>query len=164
MTRLLAAVAAVCLAIPALGQPKDPPKETPAEAASKALNGTYTLKELNFDGRPAPEDLKAEVTAVEIKDGVIIARSAKRDDPAKFTVDPAKKPAAIDITPDGDKPKPGIYLLDKGELTIVFSDKGERPTDLKATGEGLRRMVLVKKKEEPKKEEPKKDPPADKDK
>lgn len=149
MTRLLAAMAAVVLAVPALAQPKD----TPAVAAAKALNGTYTVKEVKFDGKDAPADLVKDITGVEIKDGVITVRSAKKDDPVTFTVEPSadpKKPGNITIVAEGDKSKLGLYKFDKGELTIVFAEK-DRPADLSAV-EGVKKLVLLRK------EEPKKDP------
>ena len=145
MTRLLAVVAAVALTVPARAQPKD---NTPA--AAKALNGSYTVKEVNFDGKLAPAEVTKDITGVDIKDGTITVRTAKDSDAAKFTVDVTKTPATIDIVAkDGEKAKPGLYKVEKGELTIVFSDKDARPTDF-STGDGLRKLVLVKK-EEPKK-------------
>jgi uncharacterized protein (TIGR03067 family) len=154
MTRLLAALAAVALAVPALAQPKD----TPAVAAAKALNGSYSVKEVNFDGKPAPAEIVLAISGVDIKDGVITVRSAKKDDAAKFTLEPAadpKKPGNITLVADGDKSKPGLYKFEKGELTIVFAEK-DRPADL-AAADGVKKLVLVRK-DEPKKEEPKKDP------
>ena len=147
MTRLLVAVAvaAVAVAIPALAQ------DTPAVKAAKELTGTYAVKEVNFDGKPAPDEIVREITGVEIKDGTITVRSAKKDDAAKFTLAPSadpKKPGTIDITAAGDKAKLGLYKLEKGELTIVFADK-DRPADLSA-GDGIKKLVLVKK-DEPKK-------------
>ena len=143
MTRLLVAVAAVAVAIPSLAQ------DTPAVKAAKVLNGAYTLLSANFDNKPAPDEMKKEVTGVDINDGTITVRSAKKDDPAKFTVDATKKPATIDITTGGDKVKLGLYKIEKGELTIAFSDKDARPTDF-APADGVRVLVLVKK-DEPKK-------------
>ena len=57
MTRLLVAVAvaAVALAIPALAQ------DTPAVKAAKELTGTYAVKEVNFDGKPAPDEIVREI-------------------------------------------------------------------------------------------------------
>ncbi len=150
MTRLFVAVAAVAVAIPALAQ------DTPAVKAAKELNGSYAIKSANFDNKPAPDEMLKDVTGVEIKDGTITVRTAKKDDPAKFAVDATKKPATIDITSGGDKVKPGLYKFEKGELTIAFSDRDARPTDF-APADGVRVLVLVKK-DEPKKDEPKKDP------
>lgn len=143
MTRLLSLAAVAALTLPATAQ------DTPAVKAAKELNGNYAIKSANFDNKPAPDEVLKDVTGVEIKDGVITVHSAKKDDPAKFTVDPTKNPLAIDITSGGDKVKPGIYKVGKGELTLAWSDKGTRPTDF-SPADGVRVLVLTKK-EEPKK-------------
>jgi len=139
MTQFLAAVAIAAVVTQAVAQ------DTPALKAAKALNGNYTVKEVNIDGQ-VPDDILKAITGVEIKDGTITIQTAKKDDPAKFIVDTSQIPATIDITAKaGEKAKPGLYKVEKGELTIVFSDKGTRPTDF-STGEGVRKLVLLKKK------------------
>jgi uncharacterized protein (TIGR03067 family) len=120
----------------------DDPKE-----AAKKLEGTYEVLEVIVDGKP-DAGKKDEVTGVEIKDGVIIPRvkDKKEDDKAKFTLDPSKKPAHIDLTPNNGGTLSGIYEVkesDKGtELTIAFNGnpKGERPKDFK--GQGKEEMVI----------------------
>jgi len=116
--------------------------------AAKKLEGTYEVLEVLAGGKPDPK--KDEVKSVEIKDGQIIIK-AKRDEPAKFTLDPSKKPGHIDISPGKEK-LPGIYAVketDKGtELTIAFSmaDKAERPKDFKGAGKEDVVMKLFRKK------------------
>ena len=116
----------------------DDPKD-----AAKKLEGTYDVVSVIVAGKPDP--MKDEVKGVVIKDGQIIVKT-KRDDPAKFTLDPSKTPAHIDISPSADMTMPGIYETketDKGtELTIVFrpGPKAERPKDFK--GEGKEDVVL----------------------
>jgi len=97
-------------------------------------------------GGKADDKKKDEVTAFVIKDGEITIKSGKKEETAKFTLDPSKKPAHIDIMP-GDEKVPGIYETketDKGlELTIAFSKDGkvaDRPKDFK--GEGERSVVI----------------------
>ena len=142
MTRLLAAVAALALAVPAIAQ------EPPAIKTAKDLDGTYAVKEVNFDGMPAPDDIVKAITGVEIKGGVITVKTAKKDEPAEFTVDAAAKPTAIDLTPKGDKTV----------LGIVKFEKGARPTDFAAAA-GIKKLVLTKKEE---KKEPPKEPKEEK--
>ena len=125
----------------------------PATEAKK-LEGTYTVVELIFDGKP---DKKGdEVQSVTIKDGTITI-SAKRDEKASFTVDPSKTPAEIDLIPPGknDDKVLGIYQTketDKGfELTIAFvkggNGKALRPTDFKGEGDESAVLKLLRKKE-----------------
>src|SRR5205085_9020192 len=99
------------------------------------------------DGKP---DKKAEeVKSFTIKDGTIAINDGKRDQTVKFTLDPSKKPAEIDIA-DGTRTVKGIYQTkdtDKGlELTIAFS-RDTRPKDFKGEGENDIVLKLLRKKE-----------------
>ena len=71
----------------------------------------------------------------------------KEEHKAKLKVDATKTPHTIDILPtEGDskgKTFPGIYKLEKGEVTLVFTEKGDRPKDFKAEGEAM--MIRMKK-------------------
>jgi uncharacterized protein (TIGR03067 family) len=140
MRQLVGAVVILTLAVPiARADEKD----------AKKLEGTYDLVSVIIGGKP-DEKKKNSVGAVVIKDGEIILKmEGKRDDNAKFTVDPSKKPAHIDIMPEKGEEKKvlGIYETkdtDKGmELNIAFSKEGskaERPQDFK--GEGKDDIVL----------------------
>src|SRR5262245_8156084 len=122
-----------------------------AKEAAKKLEGTYEVVELITEGKPDPK--KDDVQSVVIKDGEITIKTGKRDESAKFTLDPSKKPAHIDIMPGGDEKVLGIYQTketDKGlELTIAFrKDKNtERPTDFKGEGKDDVILTLLRKKE-----------------
>jgi uncharacterized protein (TIGR03067 family) len=135
--RLLTALALFTLSTWTAGAADDP------KDAAKKLEGTYEVLDVIIASKPDPK--KDEVKSVEIKGDEIIVKT-KRDDPAKFTLDPSKTPGHIDITPHGDKKLPGIYQVkesDKGtELTISFTmdPKGDRPKDFK--GEGKEEVVL----------------------
>lgn len=145
--RLLTAVALLALA--ALTARAD--EDAPVDAAKK-LEGTYEVLEVLVRGKPDP-DKKDEVSAFVIKNGELIIKLAKRDETAKFTLDPSKKPAHIDIMP-GNETVPGIYEVketDKGlELTIAFAKgangKAERPKDFKGEDEGSTVIKLLRKK------------------
>lgn len=116
--------------------------------AAKALEGTYEVLEAIRGGKP--DEKTKDVTAFVIKDGEITIKTAERDETAKFTLDPSKKPAEIDITPGNETVK-GIYMTketDKGlELTIAFArGKGERPKDFKGEGADEMMVKLLRKK------------------
>lgn len=146
MRRLATAALFLALAVPtARGDEKDD--------AAKKLNGTYDLVSITIGGK-ADDKKKDEVTAFVIKDGEIIIKTGKRDETAKFTLDPSKKPPHIDILPGKDETVPGIYETketDKGlELTIAFAKDGkaaDRPKDFKGEGPGAVVIKLLRKKE-----------------
>jgi uncharacterized protein (TIGR03067 family) len=150
MRRLIVAAAFLALAVPVSRA------DEKADAAKK-LNGTYQVVEVIVNGKP-DDKKKDDVSGVVIKDGTITIKDKRREETAKFTVDPSKKPAHIDIAPKGDDEKvPGIYELKEAgqetELTIAFAKTGsegpeaERPKDFKGEGRGAVVLKLLRKKE-----------------
>lgn len=139
MRNLIASVSFLVIAVSIAGADDD------TTQAAKKLEGSYSVVAVLVGGKP---DKKGdEVKSFVIKGGTITIDDGKRKEEAKFTLDPSKKPAHIDIDPGkGDRPVPGIYETketDKGlELTIAFekSGKPDRPKDFK--GEGERAVVL----------------------
>ena len=143
MRKLLAAALFLAVAVP-VGRADDD-----AEKAAKKLEGTYTVVEATRGGIPEPK--AKEVEAFVIKDGTItIKRANGREEPAKFTLDPSKKPAHIDLKAD-QKEMPGIYqtkdTADGFELTIAFARTGDRPKDFKGAGENEMVVKLRRKKD-----------------
>lgn len=137
MTRLMLTVAVLVLA-------------GGAAFAADAVEGTYTLKAASTGGKPAPpafaESLKeVRVTATEL----VFVHTEGNEEKVAIKLDPKATPAAIDFPPakKEEKGRQGIYKLENGELTIVTAPAdGKRPTDFKGDGEGVRVMVLTKKK------------------
>jgi len=146
MRRITAAGLFLALALPVARA-----DEKSGEAAKK-LNGTYEVVSVIADGK-ADDKKKDEVQGFVIKDGEIVVKTGKREETAKFTLDPSKKPAHIDLSPKNEKDVvPGIYEAkdtDKGlELTIAFGKDGpkaERPKDFK--GESGFVIKLLRKKD-----------------
>jgi uncharacterized protein (TIGR03067 family) len=124
------------------------------EKDAKKLEGTYEVVSVMFGGK-VDDEKKNEVEAFVIKDGVLTIKmkGGEKDETAKFTVDPSKKPAHIDIAPEKGKDKKvlGIYETkdtDKGmELTLVFTKTDtERPKDFKGEGKEDAVIKLFRKK------------------
>jgi uncharacterized protein (TIGR03067 family) len=123
--------------------------------AAKKLNGTYQVISVSIDGQPDNE--KTDKTTLTFKDGTIEVKDSgekDKDENAKYTVDPSKKPAEIDLTPEkgSEGTLLGIYEMkdtDKGtELTIALGmPKGERPKDFKGEGKGEMLVKLLRKKD-----------------
>lgn len=115
--------------------------------AAKKLAGTYEVVEVwQSGGRQKNPDLKGLV----IKDDEIVLKLTK-DRTWKFSLDPSKTPAHLDITAGPNK-LPGIYAVketDKGtELAIALTEdaKGERPKDFKGEGKNETTLKLFRKK------------------
>lgn len=108
------------------------------------LDGTYELREFTVNGRGSDE--KDKMSTVTFKDGLMTVKLSMREDTAKFALDSTKKPAAIDFTPTSAESKttPGIWKVEKGELTIVYNRSGARPADFRGTGEGVVKLVMAK--------------------
>jgi uncharacterized protein (TIGR03067 family) len=114
------------------------------EKSLKELEGTYSVLTMEKDGKVAEKE-KLDALKFTFKgDEVTIVSTYKGDKEekrAKLKADNSKTPHTIDFTPtDGEakgKTFPGIYKIEKGELTIVFVEKGDRPTEFKAEGDAM---------------------------
>jgi uncharacterized protein (TIGR03067 family) len=120
------------------------------EKGPKDLEGTYKIVSAERDGKSA-EKAVIDTVVVTIKgDEFVMSFSADDKKVSKIKVTPDAKPSVIEFTPqDGElkgKALPGIYKLEKGELTIAFSEKGERPKEFKSENETvLLRLKKVEK-------------------
>lgn len=101
------------------------------EKAMKELEGTYKLVSAEQDGKFA-EKATIETVTVSIKgDEFVLMASPDDKKVSKFKVSTEPKIATIDLSPQDGMEKgktfPGIYKVEKGELTIAFTEKGDRP-------------------------------------
>jgi uncharacterized protein (TIGR03067 family) len=139
--RVLVALVAV-LGLVRAGDAQDPNKKEMAR-----LEGSWSMVSSKADGRAMPPELvktgkrvaKGGETTIKVEGRVLFK--------AKFRIDPAKKPKAIDYTmmegPSRGKTQLGIYELDGDTLKFCFAAPGkERPTDFTAD-EGSRRPLSV---------------------
>ncbi len=125
----------------------------PTEAAKKdmaALEGEWTMVSGERNGEAIPEDFvktgkrvsKDGETTVTFGDNVLMR--------AKYTLDPSKKPKAIDyeITEGMNKGKKalGIYEIDGDTVKFCFAGPDmERPTDFSAKADSGRVLSVWKK-------------------
>lgn len=119
-----------------------------AAQALKALEGTYSIKSGSRGGKPIPPEVAANDQVV-IKGDTITISSKAKNEVAKLKVDPSRKPAHVDVISTRVKGRsfPGIYKLDNGVLTLVYSRDPDapRPKDFDAKEKGQIKMVLAKK-------------------
>jgi uncharacterized protein (TIGR03067 family) len=122
------------------------------EKALKELEGTYKVTALEKGGKAAPDELTKGLT-VTFKGDEFLLNVMGEEKKAKVKVDASKTPRTIDIVPgDGEskgKTFPGIYKVEKGEVTIAFTEEGDRPKEFKSEGQTV--LLTMKKDEKDKK-------------
>src|SRR6185369_6358120 len=96
----------------------------------KELEGTYKLVHAERDGKAAEKALIDTLTVTIKGDELVMAFSADDKKTAKIKVTPDAKLSTIELSPQDGPEKgktfPGIYKIEKGEVTLAFSEKGER--------------------------------------
>ena len=109
------------------------------EKALKELEGTYKIALAEKGGKAAPKELTDTATVTIKGDELVIAFGADDKKTAKIKVGGDAKLTTIDLSPsDGEakgKTFPGIYKLEKGELTLAFSETADRPKEFKSEAE-----------------------------
>jgi len=110
------------------------------EKALKELEGTYKLALAERDGKVADKEL-TDKALVTIKGDVFELAMGDDKKVAKFKVGGDLKQLTIDLSPaDGPekgKTFAGIYKVEKGEVTLAFSEKGDRPKEFKSDNEAV---------------------------
>lgn len=110
------------------------------EKALKELEGTYKLALAERDGKVADKEF-TDKALVTIKGDVFELAMGDDKKVAKFKVGGDLKQLTIDLSPaDGPekgKTFAGIYKVEKGEVTLAFSEKGDRPKEFKSDNEAV---------------------------
>jgi uncharacterized protein (TIGR03067 family) len=141
MTRFAAALGFLALTVAITGLARAD------EKSLKELEGTYKLTLAERDGKAAEKGLVETVTVTIKGDQFVMTFSPddKKTAKIKATADP--KLSTIDLTPQDGPEKgktfPGIYKLVKGELSIAFSEKGDRPKEFLSENESI--LLVMKK-------------------
>jgi uncharacterized protein (TIGR03067 family) len=132
---MLAAIATIAFA--------DDAKEAAIKKDRKQIEGTWRVIELVIDGNKATEEDAKKFTVVNGSDGTWILRDEDREiNRGTSTIDPTKKPKAIDFTvTEGDgkgNQHKGICELGTKTRRLCFAPEGkERPTEFSsAPGSG----------------------------
>ncbi|MFL5244599.1 MAG: TIGR03067 domain-containing protein [Gemmataceae bacterium] len=122
-------------------------KDDKAKEDKQKIQGTWKLMSFEVAGK-GDEDTKDENRVLVIEgDKITVNNDGKEVEKDSFTLDPSKKPKAIDFVTlsdnDKDKKRLGIYELDGDNLKICIDEKGEkRPTEF-ATKEGGNLVLVV---------------------
>ena len=120
------------LALGGLGPAAD---EKPDDA--KRMQGAWAMASSNHEGRSMPEGLVKEFRREVRGNEYAVFRGDKEVVKGTFTLDPSRKPKAIDVKltsgPDKDRTMLGIYEFDGEVLRLCFAPPGkERPKDFAA--------------------------------
>jgi uncharacterized protein (TIGR03067 family) len=111
------------------------------EKALKELEGTYKIAQAERDGKQAEKALTDNVTVTIKGDEFTMTFSPDDKKTAKIKVTPDAKLSKIELSPQDGPEKgktfPGIYKVEKGEVTLAFSEKGERPKEFKSDNEAI---------------------------
>jgi uncharacterized protein (TIGR03067 family) len=113
--------------------------------AQDKVEGTYTLKSAMQGGKAAPPAFVEAVKEIKFTaaEMVFVTTDGKEQ---KDAIKVDAKAGTIDVTAGG-KTRQGLFKVDKDELTVVIgAADGKRPTDFKGEGDGVRLLVLTKKK------------------
>jgi uncharacterized protein (TIGR03067 family) len=103
----------------------------------RELEGSYSALSVSKGGKDAPDEFRQAFSLRIVKDDLTFTIKdglKEKKYPAKITrIDPKARPASIDIAPSEGPEKGktflGIYAFERGELTLAFTEKGDRPKD-----------------------------------
>jgi uncharacterized protein (TIGR03067 family) len=133
MTRALLAVLVVGLLVAADDKADDVKKDL------KAFEGTWTVAELQVNGKKATEEeVKNFETKLTFKDNKLTLTLEGQTFEGTVTIDPSKTPKTVDVKAKnrrGDQVEShGIYEIDKDTLKVCYvTGSKERPKEFKST-------------------------------
>ena len=131
MTRSAVALALMSVAVVGLARAD--------EKALKELEGTYKVVSIERDGKFAEKAIVDTITVTFKGDEFVMGLGADDKKVAKIKATADPKLSTIDVSPQDGPEKgktfPGIYKLDKGELTLAFSETADRPKEFKSEAE-----------------------------
>jgi uncharacterized protein (TIGR03067 family) len=125
-------------------------KEDAIKADMKLLQGVWLMQSFESNGNPLPAE-QAQKIKVTVKGDKYMVDLGERKFEATFTIDPTKKPKAIDVTMTLNEEKAvtlGIYEVSKDTFKIcrTMEAGAERPKEF-STKEGSGTVLAVYKRE-----------------
>jgi uncharacterized protein (TIGR03067 family) len=122
-----------------------------AKKALKALQGTWKVTALTFEGKEAPEEAVKKMVFTVKEDAYAMKEGDKQKESGTIKVDPTEKPKTIDFVikegEDKGKTQQGIYTLEGDTLKICMAKPGkDRPKEL-ASKENSGHILVVLKRE-----------------
>ena len=104
-----------------------PPDAAARELARQA--GTWRVVSFEREGTITPAEVTRSIVRVVEGDHVVWKRDGKSFAGTTIVLDPSKRPAAIDVIPDGGRSRGervlGIYTFEGDELVICMADAGK---------------------------------------
>ncbi len=117
-------------------------QDEPLKKAKAKLRGTWTIE--RFETGKGVQDGFVDAKLV-FKDDNLEMHKGGETKKASWKIDPSKKPAEIEVTPDDNgRTLKGIYQIEKDTLKICVcgNPDGERPTEF-ATKEGEPNVLIT---------------------
>lgn len=103
-----------------------------SEKDLEKMQGEWKVEKAVWHGEEEAADVRLKRT-VWFDGSTLTVRAGNRVLKSEVTVDPSKKPAAIDITPSGEKTLLGIYKIDGDMLSLCWNELG-RPGTFESSG------------------------------
>jgi uncharacterized protein (TIGR03067 family) len=125
-----------------------PARTDDAADDGKLLNGTWVIASAELAGKPMPDDFIRSVKLT-IDGDQYAAKVGDLTETGTFTVDPAAKPKAMDISakdgPHKGKKIRAVYAVSGDALKVCYAlDGGDRPAEFKSTAENKFYLVTYK--------------------
>lgn len=114
--------------------------QDPAKDLDK-MQGAWKMESARDRGEGFPAEVLARLTMT-IKGNQLIPSDNPKD-LLTITLDPSKKPAAIDLK-EKDKVNLGIYEIKDDTLQVCFTEGGDRPKEFLSTKENKAILLVMK--------------------
>jgi uncharacterized protein (TIGR03067 family) len=148
---VLAAIAGVWMvSTPPLPSSAPIQKTAALPTDEERLQGSWDVVALEAEGRDVPLPAEMRDQAVTFRADTMRTRFAPPEDDgklgvARFKLGASRAPKQIDVVVEGAHRSSGIYLLEKGTLTICLAPAGQvRPTAFKTTADSPAILFVLK--------------------